>query len=121
MNPMVIAVDFDGTIVNHEYPEIGTGKSEAWNTLIAMRRAGHSLVLWTCRENDEHRNYLDEAVEHCRRNGVVFDAVNSTPEWGEFRSGGGRKVVADVYIDDRNIGGFLGWRRYAELLGLERT
>ncbi|HOK51123.1 MAG TPA: hypothetical protein PLD12_08310 [Bacteroidales bacterium] len=102
---MIIAVDFDGTIVEHEYPRIGKEKPFAFYTLKKLQADGHQLILWTSRQGTA----LDEAVEFCRRNGVEFYAVNKNfPEevWDENV---GRKIVADIYIDDRNLGGFPGW------------
>ncbi|MGC8823600.1 MAG: BT0820 family HAD-type phosphatase [Bacteroidales bacterium] len=102
---MIIAVDFDGTIVEHEYPRIGKEKPFAFYTLKKLQAEGHLLILWTSRKGTA----LDEAVEFCRRHGVEFYAVNKNfPEeiWDDSIA---RKIVADIYIDDRNLGGFPGW------------
>lgn len=104
-NSKVIAVDFDGTIVEHAYPKIGKEMLFAFATLKELQKKGHKLILWTFR----HGEYLDEAVEYCRQNGVEFYAVNKNfPEetWGTDVA---RKLNADIFIDDRNVGGFLGW------------
>jgi hydroxymethylpyrimidine pyrophosphatase-like HAD family hydrolase len=104
-NSKVIAVDFDGTIVEHAYPKIGKEMLFAFATLKELQKKGHKLILWTFR----HGEYLDEAVEYCKKNGVEFYAVNKNfPEevWG---SDVARKLNADIFIDDRNVGGFLGW------------
>jgi hypothetical protein len=100
-----IAVDFDGTIVEHKYPEIGKEKLFAFETLKQLIKQKHQVILWTYRTGKE----LDEAVEFCRENGVEFFAVNKNfPE--EYYDGSiSRKIDADVYIDDRNLGGFPGW------------
>jgi hypothetical protein len=109
--PMTIAVDFDGTIVTHKYPYIGHIMPEAWNTLKALKEAGHKLILWTCREGKE----LEEAVFFCKQYGIVFDAVNESIN--KYHNLGTRKVLADLYIDDKNIGGFLGWKQvYKDIL-----
>lgn len=102
---MIIAVDFDGTIVEHEYPRIGKEKPFAFYTLKKLQAEGHQIILWTSRQGSA----LDEAVDFCRRHGVEFYAVNKNfPE--EIWDGSiGRKIVADIYIDDRNLGGFPGW------------
>ena len=109
---LTIAVDFDGTIVEHRYPEIGPEMLFAFDTLKALQKKGHTLILWTFREGDT----LDEAVAYCRRNGVEFHAVNRNFPGEEMKPGVPRKIIADVYIDDRNIGGFLGWPRIWQLL-----
>jgi hypothetical protein len=100
-----IAVDFDGTIVEHEYPGIGKEKLFAFQTLKELNKLGANLILWTFRNGKE----LDEAVEYCRRNGVEFYAVNKNYPEEIFNETISRKIDADIYIDDKNIGGFLGW------------
>lgn len=106
----IFCVDFDGTIVGHAFPEIGDEMPGAFDVLKELKAAGHKLILWTCRE-DEGRNYLTEAVDFCRTNGVEFDAVNATIDESDFRPEGGlkRKPFAHCYIDDRNLLGFPGW------------
>ena len=69
---MIIAVDFDGTIVRHRYPKIGEEIPFATQTLAMLIRDGHRLILWTVREGA----LLDEAVEWCRQRGVEFYAIN---------------------------------------------
>ncbi len=113
-NPLTIAVDFDGTIVEHKYPEIGKEMAFAFSTLKALEKQGHRLILWTYRAGKE----LDEAVEYCRKNGIEFFAVNKNfPEEKFDAFTMSRKIIADVYIDDRNVGGFLGWSKIWEELG----
>lgn len=102
---MVIAVDFDGTIVKHEYPKIGKPNLFAFETLKALQKQGHKLILWTYRSGKE----LDEALIFCKEHGVEFYAVNKNYPEEEFDETISRKIYADIYIDDRNIGGFPGW------------
>jgi hypothetical protein len=102
---MIIAVDFDGTIVEHAYPKIGKDIPFAIDTLKLLLKDRHLLILWTVREG----SLLDEAVQYCRDRGVEFYAVNqSNPELvdPEFTT---RKVNAELYIDDRNLGGIPDW------------
>lgn len=102
---MIIAIDFDGTIVEHRYPAIGPQRTFAFEALKALQRKGHRLILWTHRSGE----YLDLAVEYCRENGLEFYAVNRNyPEekWDQLDS---RKILADLYIDDRNLGGIPSW------------
>ena len=106
LNGKIIAVDFDGTIVEHKYPAIGKEMMFAFSTLRALQAKGHRLILWTYRTGKE----LEEAVEYCKQNGFSFYAVNEnfpgeTEELTEYS----RKLIADIFIDDRNVGGFLGW------------
>ncbi|HLN21541.1 MAG TPA: hypothetical protein VK213_10655 [Bacteroidales bacterium] len=108
-----IAVDFDGTIVEHEYPAIGKEKLFAFQTLKELERKGALLILWTFRTGKE----LDEAVEFCRKNGLEFYAINKNyPEevFDELKVS--RKINADIYIDDRNVGGFPGWSNIWQIL-----
>lgn len=104
---MKIAVDFDGTIVENKYPRIGKPRLFAFEVMKALQGEGHLLVLWTCR----YGNSLAEAVNFCRENGVEFYAVNANyPEENlEKPLGRSPKINADIYIDDRQIGGFIGW------------
>ena len=102
---MKIAVDFDGTIVEHEYPKIGEEKLFAIETLKQIQRRGHQLILWTYRTGRE----LDEAVEFCRNKGLEFYAVNKSYPEEVFDSNSPRKIDADMFIDDRNFGGFVEW------------
>jgi len=100
-----IAVDFDGTIVEHEYPKIGKEKLFAFRTLKELEKQGVSLILWTFRTGKE----LEEAVEYCRNNGIEFYAVNKNYPEEIVDETVSRKINADIYIDDKNLGGFPGW------------
>lgn len=110
---MKIAVDFDGTIVEHKYPEIGKPLLFAFETLKELQKQQHELILWTYRAGKE----LDEAVEFCRKYGIEFYAINKNFPEEEFDEATiSRKINADVFIDDRNVGGFLGWSKIWEIL-----
>ena len=104
---MTIAVDFDGTIVEHRYPEIGKELPFATQTLKMLIEDRHKLILWSVREG----KLLDEAVEWCRKRGVEFYAINKDfPEEDlDKNQSFSRKLKADVWIDDRNIGGLPDW------------
>ena len=103
---MTIAVDFDGTIVEHRYPEIGREIPFATDTLKMLIKEGHRLILWSVREG----KLLDEAVEWCRERGVEFYAVNKDyPEEGREDRNFSRKLKGEMFIDDRNIGGLPDW------------
>ena len=111
---MVIAVDFDGTIVEHRYPLIGKELPFAIETLQKLTQEGHRLVLWTVREGD----LLDEAVEFCRSRGLEFYAVNREypEEKIEANNHYSRKLKADIWIDDRNLGGLPDWGTIYEMI-----
>jgi hypothetical protein len=104
---MTIAVDFDGTIVEHEYPAIGKERPFAIDTLKALIADKHQLILWSVREG----KLLDDAVNWCRERGVEFYAVNKdfTEEDVERNMHFSRKLKEDMWIDDRNIGGIPDW------------
>lgn len=102
---MLIAVDFDGTIVEHRYPAIGRELPFATDTLRRLTADGHRLILWTVREGQ----LLDEALEWCKERGVTFYAVNRDYPEQEFSEGVARKIKVDVVIDDRNLGGLPEW------------
>ena len=100
-----IAVDFDGTIVENAYPAIGKEKLFAFDTLKELEKQGAKLILWTFRTGKQ----LDEAVEFCRQNGIEFYAVNKNYPEEVMNENVSRKIDADIYIDDKNLGGFPGW------------
>jgi len=104
---MTIAVDFDGTIVTHEYPRIGKPIPFAIETLKKLQQEEHCLlILWTYRTG----KLLDEAVEYCTSKGVEFYAINANhPEEENTDADYSRKINADIYIDDRNLGGLPDW------------
>lgn len=104
---MTIAVDFDGTIVEHKYPAIGRELPFAIETLKKLRDEHHRLILWTVREG----RLLDEALAFCRDRGLEFYAVNRDyPEEEKGRNNHySRKLKADLFIDDRNLGGLPDW------------
>lgn len=108
----VIAVDFDGTIVEHNFPEIGREMLFAFDTLKALQKKGHRIILWTFRTG----KFLDEAVAYCHRNGMDFYAVNKSFPEEELTGDNPRKIQADLFIDDRNLGGFPGWSKVWQIL-----
>ena len=113
---LLIAVDFDGTIVNDSYPKVGKPKPFAIETLKMLQRDGHRIILWTYR----HGKALREAEAFMIKNGVAPYAVNrSYPEESDFPTDVSRKVNADIFIDDRNFGGFPGWGEIYQ--GLSQT
>lgn len=115
---MTIAVDFDGTIVEHCYPEIGKEIIFATDTLKALIKDGHQLILWTVREGE----LLEEAVEWCRERGVEFFAVNKNyPEENVEDPFYSRKLKAEIFIDDRNIGGLTDWGVIYRMISERKT
>ena len=102
---MVIAIDFDGTIVEHRYPAIGPQRPFAFEVLKALQKKGHRLILWTHRTGQT----LEEAVKYCKDHGLEFYAVNRNYPEEKWETQDSRKILADLYIDDRNLGGIPNW------------
>lgn len=96
----IIAVDFDGTLCENDWPGIGTPRYEVIDMLIKARKHGDRIILWTCREGQ----LLQNAITWCGEHGLTFDAVNSNlPERIEMFGNDSRKISADVYLDDRAL------------------
>lgn len=103
---MIIAIDFDGTIVDHEYPEIGKLKKNVQRVLRRIKDDGHDIIIWTVRS--KVNDAISKAVDALHVAGIEYTCINDDApqvkyEWGwaDFS----RKIYADVYIDDRNLGG----------------
>jgi len=114
---LLIAIDFDGTIVEDAYPAIGKPQLFAFETMKRLQNDGHRLILWTYRYGKK----LDEAVNFCNENGLEFYAINSSFPNEEYSGTESRKIGADLFIDDRNIGGFIGWGEIYQLLTKEEA
>lgn len=115
-NRRTLAIDFDGTIVEDAYPNIGKPRLFAFETLKRLQEDGHRLILWTYRSGTK----LEEAVAFCAKNGIEFYAVNNSFPEEKFDNVKSRKINADLFIDDRNIGGVLGWGEVYQMLTNEK-
>ena len=101
---MIIAIDFDGTLVQHKFPEIGEPIEGAFEVLKIMKNDGHKLILWTCRTDVPAGNFLTQAVEFCKSKGIEFDAINDNIQpYQDNIYTNCRKVYADLYLDDKAI------------------
>lgn len=98
MLPTIIAVDFDGTLVENKYPEIGEINQTVWQAVLAAQNSGVKLILWTSRTEE----FLDDAVQFCKQNGLVFDAINDNIDEVKALGWNARKVFATMYVDDRS-------------------
>ncbi len=116
---MIIAVDFDGTIVKHRFPRIGPPIPGAIETLKKLQQECHVLILWTVREDE----YLQQAVDYCRNNGLEFYAINSNhpDEVVGVSPNYSRKLQADIFIDDRNLGGLPSWDTIYNMVHFKQT
>jgi hypothetical protein len=95
----IIAVDFDGVIVEEFWPAMGPVITRTVNIIKKLRAEGHKVILWTCRTGKQ----LTDALDFCRLYDLEFDAVNENlPETIEKYGGDSRKITADLYFDDRN-------------------
>lgn len=113
MESKIIAIDFDGTIVEDDYPRIGKPKLFAFETLQKLQQEGYRLILWTYR----YGNALQEAVAFCQQHSITFYAINNSFEGEDFDSEhASRKIHADLFIDDRNLGGFPGWGEVYQII-----
>lgn len=102
---MIIAVDFDGTIVEHEYPKIGRPIPFAIETLLKLQQDKHVLILWSVREG----KLLQEAIDYCSNKGLNFYTANKNFPEENMDNPASRKLNADLFIDDRNLGGLPDW------------
>lgn len=97
---MIIAVDFDGTIVENAYPEIGEPMKGAREALQYFREEGHTIIINSCRAGiyaDNMRRWLKSRMFH-------FDFINENDPKRTAQYGGDtRKISADIYIDDKNV------------------
>ena len=120
MAGLVIAVDFDGTCVTHEYPYMGV-EVGAVPVLKELTDRGYRIILYTMRSGKLEK----EAVEWFKRNGIPLFAVNSNPEQKKWTKS--NKVYADLYIDDNALGcplkkapnstrNYVDWERVREWL-----
>lgn len=99
----IFAVDFDGTIVEHEFPDIGPEKFGAIETMKALQKVGHKIIIWTCRTDKS----LEAMKRWLEKNNFVPDAINENIENLDYAF---PKVYADVYLDDRSFPPFENWK-----------
>ena len=116
---IIIAIDFDDTIVESNFPTIVKEMPNAIKIIKELQDTGYFIILWTCRNG----RVLDEAVEWLAERDVVFDSVNNNSPRNlkdysglVAETGEGRKIFADTYIDDKNVGGFIGWDKIRDIL-----
>lgn len=120
---MIIAIDFDGTIVEHKYPDIGKEVPGAIVSIKRLQEAGAKIVLWTMRSNQE----LDEAISWLNNKGIILWDVNKNREQGLWTTS--PKVYANLYIDDAAVGcplctpfkkrPYVDWKAIMKLIGFD--
>ena len=100
---MYICVDFDGTVVDHRYPDIGDPAPEAIEWLSKFLRYGARLILFTMRSDGESQgNLLSEAVAYLEKNNIKLHGINRNPDQDDWTTS--PKAYADMYIDDSAFG-----------------
>lgn len=111
---MIIAIDFDGVLARTNYPVILGCMPYVREAMEQLHKEGHYLIVNTCREGAA----LVVAVNWLLEQGIPFDRVNdNAPDNILEYSNNSRKLYADQYIDDRNLGGFPGWKKALEIIG----
>jgi len=118
---MIIAIDFDGTCVTHEYPKVGADIGAA-EVIKKMCLAGHQIILFTMRSGLE----LTAAIEWFTRNGITLYGVNKNPDQHTWTTS--PKPYAHIYIDDAALGvplvhgkhgrAYVDWEAVAKLLAV---
>lgn len=117
--PKIVAVDFDGTLVEDKFPDIGQPYPEMFSVCRELRKRGIKLVLWTSRDDNTPEKNLTAAVNFCRENGLEFDAINrNIPEVIRMFHNDTRKVYADLYIDDKSVVSYQAPSLWVERLGI---
>lgn len=100
--PKILAIDFDGTLVEDNFPEIGIIRLDTIERLNQWRadNPNGKVILWTCRTDTA----LKAAVEFCAEYGIHFDAINDNIDEVKIRyDNNARKVFADEYWDDKAV------------------
>ena len=110
---MIIGIDFDGTICRGKYPAIDGQQPYAAETINALYDAGHYIIINTCRSGEQ----LLLAINWMLTQGIRFHRVNDNhPEQTALYNNNSRKIYAHLYIDDKNLGGFPGWKLAMEMI-----
>ena len=108
-----IAIDFDGTLCTGRYPLIGEPQPGSAGVLKRLYDAGCYIIIWTCRQGAE----LEAAQKWLDDNGFCYHAINeNNPAHVKQYGGDTRKINADVYIDDRQLGGLPPWSEIGKML-----
>ena len=103
---LIIAVDFDGTLCQTNFPKIlkqTKKQKKLLNNLKKLKKKGHKLILWTCRGDNKKFPALTEAIIWCKRKGLTFNSINKNIKGQKKISGYSPKIIADIYIDDKCI------------------
>lgn len=120
----IIAIDFDGTIVEHEFPMIGQLKPDAKEIIQLLKSEGHEIIIWTCRTSQNSFKHIEGARpttmdvhKFLLEEGIPFDTINHNIPSNGFQPS--PKVYADFYIDDKNLGGLPDWKEIYDLITVQ--
>jgi len=117
---MIIAVDFDGVCVKDQWPAAAEDFPGAPEALRALQAEGHKLIIWTCRVWADYwgpasgKQYVVNWLYKHEINARLNE--NDQGRLRVFYGNEARKISADVYIDDKNLGGFPGWEKALEII-----
>lgn len=110
---MIIAIDFDGTIAEHLYPEVGELRPMAKEVITLLYERGHEIIIWTCR----YGATAELAKQSLISWGIPYHKFNEHIDHVKEEFGNDtRKIFAHVYIDDRNLGGIPSWKQILKIL-----
>jgi len=104
-----LAIDFDGTIVEHAYPAVGPLKKNVVDVINGLYEKWE-IIIWTCRNNptlNPDKRYLDDVRRCLDSNGIKYDRIDV---------GAQGKVLADFYIDDRAVAFTDNWAEIKTML-----
>jgi len=112
---LVFAIDFDGTIVEDKYPEIGKLRPGAKRVINKLYEKGHTIIIWTCRCN-QNREILDKEImiDFLLLNKIKYHKINDNPDCVYF--GCYPKIYYNYIIDDKQIGGLPNWEKINNIL-----
>lgn len=126
MNRKIIGIDFDGTCVTHEFPNVGR-EIGAEPVLERLVSEGARLILWTMRSDgrDEGFNPLSDAVAWFQSRGIPLFGINENPEQKSWT--GSPKAYCHLYIDDAALGApltkgkngerdYINWKKVSKIL-----
>jgi len=110
--PVIIAIDFDGCVVTHRYPQIGQMLGQARYIINKLYDEGYFIIIWTCRGGVD----LVNAINWMDEFGIKYHNINENAPYDMIHFKPAPKIYADVYIDDRNLQGFPGWEKAYEII-----
>lgn len=102
---LILAIGFDGTIVEHEYPYVGIFRKNALTVLRRLADEGFIIIIWTCRNKEKNDKAFQEMVDHLEVKNIKYHYINENTKEVIESFGETRKVLANIYIDDRQVGG----------------